>query len=160
MSYQSFEDLDVWKRSCRVAVRVYEVLRDCRDWGLRDQMTRSAVSIASNIAEGAERDSKADYIRFLHIAKGSAAELRTQVYIAQRIGLIESAVQTQLTQELKEISSMLQALAKSLKLKTFPCPSSKSTTSRKNTASGCEEESLIKHPYDNLLEIGIIAQPD
>ena len=118
MSYHSFEDLDVWKRSCRVAVRVYEVLRDCRDWGLRDQMTRSAVSIASNIAEGAERDSKAEYLRFLHIAKGSAAELRTQLYIAQRIGLIDHVVQTQLTQELKEISSMLQALAKSLKLKT------------------------------------------
>jgi four helix bundle protein len=118
MSYQSFEDLDVWKRSCRIAVQVYEVLRGCRDWGLRDQMTRAAVSIASNIAEGAERDSIAEYIRFLHIAKGSAAELRTQIYIAQRIGLIDNDLQMQMTQELKEISSMLQALAKSLKLKT------------------------------------------
>jgi four helix bundle protein len=76
------------------------------------------VSIASNIAEGAERDSKAEYIRFLHIAKGSAAELRTQIYIAQRIGLIDNDIQMQMTQELKEISSMLQALVKSLKLKT------------------------------------------
>lgn len=54
-------------------------------------MTRAAVSIASNIAEGAERDSIAEFIRFLHIAKGSAAELRTQVYIAQRIGVLPSA---------------------------------------------------------------------
>ena len=51
-------------------------------------MTRAAVSIASNIAEGAERDSRPEYIRFIHIAKGSAAELRTQVYIAQRIGIL------------------------------------------------------------------------
>lgn len=57
MAYRSFEDLEVWKRACRLAVRVYEALRECRDWGLRDQMTRAAVSIASNIAEGAERDS-------------------------------------------------------------------------------------------------------
>ncbi|TVR56624.1 MAG: four helix bundle protein [Candidatus Competibacteraceae bacterium] len=118
MSYRSFEDLEVWKRACRVAVRVYEVLRDCRDYGLRDQMTRAAVSIASNIAEGAERASAPDYNRFLHIAKGSAAELRTQLYIAQRIGLIDSTTQTELTQELKEIAAMLQGLTKSLKLKT------------------------------------------
>ncbi|PIP06359.1 MAG: four helix bundle protein, partial [Syntrophobacterales bacterium CG23_combo_of_CG06-09_8_20_14_all_48_27] len=85
MGYSSFEELDVWKRACRLAVRIYESLRDCRDYGLKDQMTRSAVSIASNIAEGAERNSRVEYIRFLHIAKGSSAELRTQVYIAQQI---------------------------------------------------------------------------
>jgi len=64
MSYNSFEKLDVWKRSCRLAVRMYEVLRDCRDYGLKDQMTRAAVSIASNIAEGAERDSKKNTYTF------------------------------------------------------------------------------------------------
>lgn len=75
MAYQSFEDLEVWKRACRIAEQVYGLLKDCRDYGIRDQMTRSAVSIASNISEGAERGSIPDYIRFLHIAKGSAAEL-------------------------------------------------------------------------------------
>jgi four helix bundle protein len=69
MSYKSFEDLEVWKKSCRLAVRIYELLGDCRDFGLKDQMTRAAVSIPSNIAEGAERDSKKEYVRFLHIAK-------------------------------------------------------------------------------------------
>ena len=102
MGYRSFEDVDVWKRGCRVAVRVYEVLKDCRDYGLRDQMTRAAVSIASNIAEGTERDSPAETIHFLHIAKGSAAELRTQLYIAHRIGVIDHPIQTELTTELKE----------------------------------------------------------
>ena len=77
-------------------------------------MTRSAVSIASNIAEGAERNSKTEYIRFLHIAKGSAAELRTQVYIAQQIGIYQGAKATELIAELKEISSMLQGLIKSI----------------------------------------------
>jgi len=57
MGYNSFEKLDVWKRSCRIAVRMYELLRDCQDYGLKDQMTRAAVSIPSNIAEGTEHDS-------------------------------------------------------------------------------------------------------
>ena len=73
MAYSSFEDLEVWQKACKLAVRVYETLKECKDYGLRDQMTRAAVSIASNIAEGAERGSAPDFIRFLHIAKGSAA---------------------------------------------------------------------------------------
>ena len=56
MPYQSFESLDVWKRSCRLATSVYGELKDCRDYGLKDQMTRAAVSIASNIAEGYSAD--------------------------------------------------------------------------------------------------------
>lgn len=115
MAYRSFEDLEVWKRSCRIAVRIYEVLKDCKDFGLKDQMTRSAVSIPSNIAEGAERNSRPDFIRFIHIAKGSAAELRTQIYIAQKIGLIDDAIKMEIVAELKEISAMLQALVSSLK---------------------------------------------
>ena len=114
MAYRSFEELDVWKRACRLAVRAYEILKDCRDYGLKDQMTRAAVSIASNIAEGAERNSKAEYIRFLHIAKGSAAELRTQVYIAQQIGICPDTQAKELVAELKEISAMLHGLIKSL----------------------------------------------
>jgi len=118
MSYNSFEELDVWKRACSLAVDIYESLKHCSDYGLKDQMTRSAVSIASNIAEGAERNSKTEYIRFLHIAKGSAAELRTQVYIAQQIGIYKNNQTTELVNELKEISSMLHGLIKSLSPKT------------------------------------------
>ena len=54
MVYNSFENLDVWKRARALAVQPYQMLKDCRDYGLKDQMTRAAVSIASNIAEGAE----------------------------------------------------------------------------------------------------------
>jgi four helix bundle protein len=81
-------------------------------------MTRAAVSIASNIAEGAERESRSEYMRFLHIAKGSSAELRTQVYIAQRIGVVSAPHASDLVSELKEISAMLHGLIQSLKLKT------------------------------------------
>lgn len=117
MAYNSFENLEVWKRGCRIAVRIYEILKDCRDYGLKDQMTRAAVSIASNISEGAERNSVAEYIRFLHIAKGSAAELRTQCYISQQVGVINTEIKNELVEELTIISSMLHALIKALKLK-------------------------------------------
>jgi len=118
MAYRSFEDLEIWQKACRVAVRVYEILQNCKDYGLKDQMTRAAVSIASNIAEGAERDSKAEFIRFLHIAKGSSAELRTQVYIAQRIKVVSDQIEKELVGELKALSSMIHGLIKSLKPKT------------------------------------------
>jgi four helix bundle protein len=114
MGYTSFEDLEVWKRSCRLAVRLYEILRECRDFGLKDQMTRAAVSIASNIAEGAERNSSKDYIRFLHIAKGSAAELRTQLYIAHKVGYIAEEDMQELISEAKTISKQLHCLVQAL----------------------------------------------
>jgi four helix bundle protein len=69
MAYKSFEELDVWKRACKLAVDVYVVLKDCREFGLRDQMNRAAVSIPSNIAEGAERDSKKVFMHFLKYCK-------------------------------------------------------------------------------------------
>jgi four helix bundle protein len=98
-----------------MAVRIYRERMDCHDFGLKDQLTRSAVSIPSNIAEGAERDSKPEYIRFIHIAKGSAAELRTQLYIAGEIGALDKATATELVVELKHISATLQSIADTLK---------------------------------------------
>ena len=114
MAYQSFEELEVWKRSCRLAVEIYETLNTSKEYALKDQMQRADVSIASNIAEGTERGSAGDTIRFLRIAKGSAAELRTQIYIAQKLNLIPAATSTPLVTECKEISAMLQGLVKSL----------------------------------------------
>jgi four helix bundle protein len=110
----SFEKLEVWKKACRLSVHLYRLLSGCRDYGLKDQMLRSAVSVPSNIAEGTERDSVPEFRRFINIAKGSAAELRTQVYIASEIGIIQEADAKDLIKELKSISKMLQALHKSL----------------------------------------------
>lgn len=90
MAFQSFEDLQVWRRGKDLAVVVYKSLKDCHDFGLRDQMQRAAISIPSNIAEGYERKPK-DFARFISIAIGSSSELRTQTYIAQELAIIESA---------------------------------------------------------------------
>ena len=117
--YHSFEELEVWKRSCQLAVRVYEELRECREFSLRNQMQRAAISVASNIAEGSERGGK-DFLRFLKIARGSAAELRTQCYIACKIGVIKTESMQSLVGDLKEISKMLTGLARSLKRRRSP----------------------------------------
>ncbi len=109
--YRSFESLDVWKRACRLATGLYRELENCRDYGLKDQMTRAAVSIASNIAEGYERGSNKDFIRFMNIAKGLTAELRTKIYIANLIGVLSDQQKSQMAEETRGIGVMLQNLA-------------------------------------------------
>jgi len=110
VAYQSFEDLEVWKRACRLAIEVVGAFSKSKDYIFKDQMVRAAISIPSNIAEGYERDSRLDMIRFLRIAKGSAAELRTQCYLALKLKLLAQARCQSFIQECKEISAMLQGL--------------------------------------------------
>jgi four helix bundle protein len=76
-----FEDLAVWKRSARLSAELYKSLRDLKDFGFRDQITRAGLSVPSNIAEGYECESAKETTNFLNYAKGSAGELRTQLYI-------------------------------------------------------------------------------
>ena len=116
--FQGIEEIEVWKRACRLAVDIYAITRDSafdKDWSLRDQMRRAAVSIPSNVAEGFERGGGVEFNRFVRIAKGSCAELRTQVYIAHAIGYIDKPMNLRLIAELKEISAMLSGLSKYLK---------------------------------------------
>lgn len=113
-SHESFEKLEVWQKSKDAAVRVCRLTRDWRDFGLRDQMSRSAVSIPSNIAEGAERLSRAEFRQFLGYAKGSAGELRTQLCIAEELGYLDAEIAQSLRDELIQISRMIHGLIRSL----------------------------------------------
>jgi four helix bundle protein len=112
---RNFEELEVWKRACRLAVEIYKALADSREYSLKDQMTRAAVSVASNIAEGAERATQKEYLRFLDIAKGSAGELRTQLYIIVKLHIINEVEAQKLIEETRVISKMLQALQNALR---------------------------------------------
>mgnify|MGYP000853123923 CR=1 FL=1 len=108
-----FRGLVVWQRSKKLAVEIYRVARSgplTKDFSLRDQLQRSAVSICSNIAEGWERDALGDSIRFLQIAKGSSAELATQIEIAGEIGYLEAPAVETFIRECTEISRMLGGL--------------------------------------------------
>ena len=115
MAYHSYADLDVWQRGTELAIRVYEILDGCRDYGLKDQMTRAAVSIPSNIAECSARDSTKEFVRYLNIAKGSAAELNTQVYIAHKIHLVSLVEFEKLSDEIEIISRKTHKLIEYLK---------------------------------------------
>ena len=107
-----FEDLDVWKKSAALCAEIYKDLAGLGDFGFKDQITRSALSIPSNIAEGFERSSNREILNFLNIAKGSAGELRAQIYIGIKIHYIEHRVGQKWIAETLEISKMLAGLRK------------------------------------------------
>ena len=120
MSVIRFEELEVWQESISLAVDVYTVSKNGdfnQDFGFRDQVRRSAVSISSNIAEGKERETIPEFVRYLYVAKGSSGELKTQLMIAQRIGYIEQHCAENLRQRVEKISAKLGALIKTLKRK-------------------------------------------
>ncbi len=114
MAYRSFEELDVWQRACRQSVSIYKEFETCRKFSLKDQIERAGLSVASNIAEGSERNSSLEFQRFLNIALGSNGELRTQLYIAKKLELVSQETFHRLISESKEISAMLRGLWQSL----------------------------------------------
>ena len=115
MAYQSFEELKIWKRSKELCVELYKAIEPLKDYSFRDQMRRAAISIPSNIAEGAERNSYKEFIHFLHISKGSSAELRTQLQIASELGLIDKETEKYFCRELSSISAQTHSLIEHLK---------------------------------------------
>jgi four helix bundle protein len=105
-----FEDLQVWKRATQLSANIYKGLRALKDYGFRDQITRSGLSIPSNIAEGFERTTQQECLAFLSYAKGSCGELRTQIYIGNQIGYIPEEIGRAWIDEATEISSMISGL--------------------------------------------------
>ena len=106
------ENLDVWKKSCRLSVDVYKYFKNCKDFGFKDQITRASLSIPSNIAEGMEKNYPKEKSRFFEIAKGSTAELGTQIYIGIEIEYIDKSVGLDWITKLNEISKMIHGLSK------------------------------------------------
>ncbi|MBH3385405.1 MULTISPECIES: four helix bundle protein [Pseudomonas] len=105
-----FEKLLVWQRSKNLAVAIYRAFAGCRDFGFRSQITRAAVSVPSNIAEGMERRGMREKAWFLSVAKASCAELRTQLIIAGEIGYLPAELANDWITETRELSRMLAGL--------------------------------------------------
>jgi len=111
-------NLEVWKRSLNYVTGIYKITANFpadEKFGLVSQMRRAAVSIPSNIAEGAARNSKKEFINFLHIAQGSTAELETQILISRNLNFVAQSQAQPLLKELEEISRMIIGLQKSLR---------------------------------------------
>lgn len=107
---EKFEDLDVWQNAIELSVLIYEKFRLCKDYGFKDQICRAAVSVPSNIAEGFERQYNNEFIQYLYIAKGSAAEIRTQLYIGQKLNYLDENESLILQEKTRKISAQLFSL--------------------------------------------------
>jgi len=110
---ERFEDLKAWQKSRDLVSEIYRVTGQTeftRDFGLRDQIRRASVSVMSNIAEGFERGWGKDFHRFLVIAKGSCAEVRSQLYVALDIGYIDRSTFSELVDQAEEVSRIIGGL--------------------------------------------------
>src|SRR5947209_11372727 len=118
MAVKVFEDLEVWKEARRLTQRIYQLTKNenfLKDFPLRDQIRRAAISIMSNIAEGFERGGNQEFVQFLYIAKSSCGEARSQLYVALDQKYLEQNKVASLLIILKRLSVMIKHLIDHLK---------------------------------------------
>ena len=117
-TFEKFEELEVWKVSMELCAEIYKLTNTelfSKDFGLKDQIRRSSVSVPSNISEGFERDSKNQFVYFLTIAKGSCGELRTQLKIAKALNYIKETEYNLLNEKCLSTSKQLAGFITYLK---------------------------------------------
>ncbi|GIU12353.1 hypothetical protein TUM4261_25390 [Shewanella sp. c952] len=105
-----FEQLDVWKRASRLSCEIYKATEAVQNWGFKDQITRSGLSVPLNIAEGEERETIKEKVRFLYYAKGSLGELVTLLYIGIEIGYLNRQSSMDMIKEAKELAKIIGSL--------------------------------------------------
>ena len=110
-----FEELIVWQRARELTRDVYKTLQNCKDHGFKDQIQRASVSVLSNISEGFESGTKVSFLHYLYIAKGSAGEVRAQLYTAFDIGYINGAEFNNLKGKSEECSRLLSSFILKIK---------------------------------------------
>ncbi|MDY6894056.1 MAG: four helix bundle protein [Thermotogota bacterium] len=114
MAIQKFEDIIGWQKAQDFAVVIYSAFKELKDFGFRDQICRAVVSISNNIAEGFDRRTDADFARFIYIAIGSCSEVKSMLYLANRLNYIEKEKANNCIEQANEISKILRGLVKSL----------------------------------------------
>ncbi|OGI91488.1 hypothetical protein A2933_01975 [Candidatus Nomurabacteria bacterium RIFCSPLOWO2_01_FULL_46_18] len=110
-----FEDLICFTKARELTNSIYKNFKDCKDYGFKDQISRASVSILSNIAEGFERGTKSEFLNFLYIAKGSAGEVRAQLYVALDAGYLNLETFKYLNNLASECSRLTQSFAEKVK---------------------------------------------
>jgi len=118
MSIERFEDIKAWEKAREFVKGIYSVTNGSKfskDWSLKDQMRRAAVSIMSNIAEGFQRDTDKEFIRFLYIARGSAGEVQSQLYILLDLGYISREEFDKFYVKADDISKLISGFIRYLK---------------------------------------------
>lgn len=110
-----FEDLICFSKARELTKSVYKEFKDCKDYGFKDQITRASVSVLSNVAEGFERGTKSEFLNYLYIAKGSAGEVRAQLYVAYDVGYVNMETFKYLNNLAQECSKLIQSFAEKVK---------------------------------------------
>jgi four helix bundle protein len=113
MAVKNFEDLNVWKQARQLTQEVYRLTKTekfLKDFGLRDQIRRAAISVMSNIAEGFERGGNQEFVQFLYVAKASCGEVRSQLYVALDQGYATANDSEKLLQLFRRLSGMISNL--------------------------------------------------
>ena len=114
MRIERFEDVVAWQKAKEQSLQVYRYFESSRDFGFRDQVQRASVSVMNNIAEGFERQTNKEFRQFLFIAKGSCAEVRSMLYLAADLKMIDEVKFQKIYQMNIETSRILAGLIKSL----------------------------------------------
>lgn len=114
MRINKFEEIVSWQKSQDLALQLYELFKDNRDYSFKDQICRAAVSISNNIAEGFDRKSDKEFARFLYISSGSCSEVRSMLYLAKNLGYISEEKFVSLKSTTEEISKINKGLIKSI----------------------------------------------
>jgi len=114
MKIEKFEDIISWQKGIELSTIVYDIFKNNKDYGFRDQTQRAAVSISNNIAEGFERMSNKELAKFLFIAKGSAGEVRSMLYIALKLNYINQNQFDDLQKRCVEISRLISGFIKTI----------------------------------------------
>jgi four helix bundle protein len=115
MTIKKFEEIIAWQKAQDLAVDIYAQFKDSKDFGFRDQICRAVVSISNNIAEGFDRKTDADFSRFLYIAFSSCSEVKSVVYLSERLGYINKSIKDELIIKRDEVQKLISGFIKSLK---------------------------------------------
>lgn len=114
MKIERFEDIIAWQKGKQLAIEIYKALKQNKDFGFKDQIFRASVSVSNNIAEGFERQSNKELMKFLFIAKGSCAEVRSMLYLALELEYMSKDDFNRIYSLTQEISRMLSGFIKTL----------------------------------------------
>lgn len=115
MKIQQFEDIFAWQKSQDMAVEIYSIFKSTRDFGFRDQICRAVVSISNNIAEGFDRSTDRDFRRFLFYSIASCSEVKSMLYLAEKLNYLNKEQAATLIARIAEVSKIIRGFINVLK---------------------------------------------
>ena len=118
MKILKFEDIIAWQKGQDLAVEIYHSFEHSRDYGFKDQIQRASVSVSNNIAEGFDRNSNKEFIRFLYISISSCSEVKSMLYLSYRLNYLNNEQSKQLILKTEEVSRIIRGLIKAIYAKS------------------------------------------